>query len=140
MMRCSCMRTLSAVLLLLCAVDSLARDANPSNMKSPERFENFLRSKMRRPGVPQVWNIAVPRLEKSFSFEYIISKFLRCPLVHEGNQLVAVDQECPVVLDLDEIPNGLKVDASNDRLVTGGELAFRILSDSICHELEIEQP
>lgn len=49
-----------ATLLLLCAVAALARDNYPTIKKESERFEQFLRSKMRRPDRGQVHNIFVP--------------------------------------------------------------------------------
>jgi hypothetical protein len=129
-------RRQSAILLLLCAVDSLAKNRLPGETSNAERFEQFLRSKMRRPGRAQVHNIEVPRFKKLFTFEYIIYKFLRCPLVHEGANLVANDhEECPVVLDWDAIPRGIQVDSENDRVVLGGELAWMILVDAIQDEL-----
>jgi hypothetical protein len=125
-----------AILLLLCAVDSLAKNRLPSETRNAERFEQFLRSKMRRPGRAQVHNIEVPRFNKLFTFEYIIYKFLRCPLVHEGSSLIANDnEECPVVLDWETIPRGIRVDGENDRVVLGGELVTMILVDAIQDEL-----
>jgi len=125
-----------AILLLLCAVDSLAKNRLPDVTRNADRFERFLRSKMRRPDRAQVHNIEVPRFRKVFTFEYIIYKFLRCPLVHEGSSLIANDlEECPVVLDWDTIPRGIFVDGENDRVVLGGEFVTGILVDAIQNEL-----
>ncbi|MGA2507376.1 MAG: hypothetical protein ABSF80_07870 [Chitinispirillaceae bacterium] len=127
----------SAILLLLCAVDALAREAAPTNTNSADRFENFLRSKMRRSGRAQIHTIEIARLGRSFSFEYIIYKFLRCPLVHEGARLEANDPtEFIVCLDWDTIPHGIKLEPDLNRVLLGGELVFDILADSVQHELE----
>lgn len=45
-------RKYSSILLLLCAVDALAKRNEPDNEKVGERFENFLKKKMRREGRP----------------------------------------------------------------------------------------
>jgi len=125
-----------AILLLLCAVDALARVADPENTNNGDRFEQFLRSKMRRPGRAQIHNIQVPKLNRLFSFEYIIYKFLRCPIVHEGARLEASDPaEFAVCLDWDTIPRGVKVDSDHNRVILGGELVLGILADAVQHEL-----
>lgn len=127
----------SAILLLVCAVDALARNNDPTNKNVGERFEAFLKSKMRRPGRAQIHNILVPKSGRPFSFEYIIYKFLRCPLVHEGARLEAADPtEFAVCLDWETIPHGVKVDNANDRVILGGELVFDLLADAVQHELE----
>lgn len=127
----------ASILLLLCAIDSLAKEKWPGETQNAQRFESFLKSKMRRPGRPQIHQIQVPKFKKLFTFEYIIYKFVRCPLIHEGSRLVANDlDECPVVLDWESIPYGIKVDSDQDRVVLGGELVFALLTDAIRHELE----
>ena len=127
----------SAILLLACAVDALARTAEPECSQVGERFERFLRSKMRRPGRAQVHNIHLPKFDRLFSFEYIIYKFLRCPLVHEGTKLEAHDpSEFAVCLDWETIPHGIKVDSANNRVVLGGELVFGLLADAVSHEMQ----
>lgn len=91
---------------------------------------------MRRPGRAQIHNIHVPKFDRLYSFEYIIYKFLRCPLVHEGAKLEAHDPgEFAVCLDWEAIPLGVKVDAANNRVVLGGELVLNLLSDAIQHEI-----
>jgi hypothetical protein len=126
-----------AILLLVCAVDALARQVDPTNTNNADRFEKFLRSKMRRADRPQIHNIHVPKLNRLFSFEYIIYKFLRCPLVHEGSWLEASDpDEFPVCLDWDTIPHGVKVDSENNRVILGGELVMNLLADAVHHELQ----
>jgi len=127
----------SAILLLVCAVDALARAAEPKCDKVGERFERFLRSKMRRSGRPQIHNIFVPKSNQLFSFEYILYKFLRCPLVHEGARLEAHDpEEFAACLDWETIPHGVKVDSANNCVVLGGELVLDLLSDAVSHELQ----
>lgn len=127
----------SAILLLVCAVDALARAHDPTNKNVGERFEAFLKSKMRRSGRAQIHNIHVPKFGRLFSFEYIIYKFLRCPLVHEGARLEAADPtEFAVCLDWETIPRGVKVDTENDRVILGGELVLDLLVDAVQHELK----
>ena len=126
-----------AILLLICAVDALAKRAYPTNKIVGDRFEKFLRSKMRRAGRAQIHNIYVPKYNKLYSFEYIIYKFLRCQLVHEGPWLEASDpDEFAVCLDWDTIPHGVKVDSENNRVILGGELVMSILADAVHHELQ----
>jgi hypothetical protein len=92
---------------------------------------------MRRPGRAQIHNIHVPKFDRLYSFEYIIYKFLRCPLVHEGANLEAQDPaEFAVCLDWETIPRGVKVDGANNRVVLGGVLVWDLLSDAIQHELQ----
>jgi len=127
----------SAILLLLCAVDALAREADPANPRSADRFEAFLRSRMRRPERPQVHSIEIARLGRLFSFEYIIYKFLRCPIVHEGARLEANDpSEFIVCVDWDTVPHGIKLEPDQQRVLIGGELVLELLADAVQHEPE----
>lgn len=126
----------SAILLLVCAVDALARASDTECTNVGERFERFLRSKMRRPGRAQIHNIQVPKFDRLFSFEYIIYKFLRCPIVHEGARFEASDpSEFAVCLDWETIPHGVQVDGENNRVILGGELVLNLLADAVSHEL-----
>jgi hypothetical protein len=128
-----------AILLMLCAVDALARRRFPKIDKVGERFEAFLKLKMRRPERPQVHNIFVPSENRLLTFEYLIYKFLRCPLVHSGSRLEALDlPDCAVCLDWDSIPLGISVDSDGNRVVLGGELVVSVLSDALRHELANE--
>ena len=126
----------SAILLLLCTVDALARRANPGNVKVGERFEKFLHSKMRRKGRPQIHNIEVPQKNKMYTFEFLIYKFLRNPIIHEGARLEINHQDdYAVCIDWKNIPNGLKVDSKNKKVILGGELVFNILADAVQDEI-----
>jgi len=69
-------RYYSAMLLLLCAVDALAARHFPKKGVR-ERFEEFLKTHMRRPGRPQIHNIYVPPRDDLLTFEYILYKYLR---------------------------------------------------------------
>ena len=130
-------RKYSAILLLLCAIDALAKRSNPDNEKVGERFENFLKSKMRREGRPQIHNIHVPKENKLLTFEYLIYKFLRNPIIHEGTKLV-IQNDYAVCIDWNEIPHGIKVDSKNNRVLLGGELVFNILADAVTHEINTD--
>lgn len=125
----------SAILLLLCAVDALAKFDDPRNTNVGERFEKFLKKKMRRPERPQVHNIEVPKKKEIHTFEYIIYKFIRCPFVHEGSQLRAIDSEYEVCIDWHTIPNGIKVDTENNKVILGGVLILNILKDAVSTSL-----
>jgi hypothetical protein len=128
----------SAILLLLCAVDGLAKQADPANGNSADRFETYLKGLMRRPGRAQIHTVAVPRLRRSVSFEYLIYKFLRCPLVHEGARLEAHDPASfGVCLDWEIVPHGIKLEPERSRILLGGELAFDILADAVSHGIEL---
>ena len=129
-------RKYGAILLLLCAVDALARRADPNTNKVGERFEKFLRSKMRREGRPQIHNIEVPQKGKLYSFEFLIYKFLRNPFVHEGARLEINHQdEYAVCIDWGNIPHGVKVDSGNKKVILSGELVFNILVDAVQDEI-----
>ena len=123
-----------AILLLVCAVDALARAKYPKTDVG-ERFRTFLKSKMRRPGRAQIHNVGVPKTNSVMPFESLIYKFIRNPLVHEGNRLVAKDPNVTVCLDWDTVPNGMKVDWENSVVLLGGEFTLNILSDAITHEI-----
>ena len=101
-------------------------------MKVGERFRSFLESKMRRPGRPQVWNIFVPRRNELLPFEYILYKYLRNPVVHEG-AILELDHPIgyDVQMDWKEIPRGIRVDNNEQRVVLGGELVLEILFDAV---------
>ena len=117
-------------MLLLCGVDALAKYSYPQNEKVGERFEQYLKSHMRREGRAQIHNISVPKVNKTLTFEYIIYKYLRNPFVHEGATLEA-SSDYAVCIDWSEIPHGLKVDSKNNKVMLGGELVFHILRDAV---------
>jgi hypothetical protein len=121
----------SSILLLLCAVDALAKYDDPNNKNNRERFEKFLTKKMRWSGRVQIHNIEVPKKKKLCSFEYIIYKFIRCPFVHEGTQLRAIDSDYDVCIDWYTIPHGIKVDQEKNKIILGGELVLKILVDVV---------
>ena len=129
-------RKYGAILLLLCAVDALSARAFPDKKTVRDRFQTYLKSKMRRPGRPQVWNIYVPPRNELLPFEYILYKYLRNPFVHEGARL-ALDhpRDYAVRIDWKEIPSGIKVDSDNSQVILGGELVFDILADAVIESL-----
>ena len=121
----------SAMLILLCAVDALAK-RTISKGQVGERFEEFLKSKMRREGRPQVWNIFLPSQNQLLTFEYILYKYLRNPLVHEGARLeLGHPSGYDVQIDWHDLSRGIKVDSENNRLILGGELIIDILYDAV---------
>ncbi len=130
-------RKYSAMLLLLCAVDALARQHFPNEKKVGVRFEDFLKKQMRRPGRSQVHNIQVPNTGEILPFEQILYKFLRNPLVHEGDQL-ELDNKTgyAVQIDWNKLSHGIHVDSDNNRLILGGELVLGILLDAVSNGLK----
>lgn len=127
-------RKRGSILLLACAVDALAQRRNPQNSNNRERYVNFLKEKMRRPGRAQIHNQWVPRLGRALEFEFLFYKFLRCPLVHEGSTLEAAAPDVYVCLDW-ENPWQINTDHSSNVVFLGGEFAFDVLSDAVAHEL-----
>jgi len=129
-------RRYSAILLLLCTVDALAARRFPKK-RVGERFEEFLKTQMRRPGKPQIHNIFVPSRGEPLTFEYILYKYLRNPVVHEGAQLELDDPKDYVVqIDWSDLRQGLKVDRDNNRVILGGELILDILLDAVSNGLK----
>ena len=129
-------RRYGAILLLLCAVDALAKRAYPKKNNVRDRFQTFLESKMRRPGRPQVWNIYIPSRKEPLPFEYILYKYLRNPVVHEGARLELGHPNNYVVrIDWHKIPRGIKVDSNNNQVILGGELIIDLLADAVMEGL-----
>lgn len=121
-------RKYSALLLLLCAVDALARTADPKNDNVGERFQSFLKEKLPAHTRVQNFNIRVPKRDDTFRLEYILYKYLRNPLVHEGAHLdVTEPAEFAVYLDWSQGAPSVKVDNSNNRVVFGGDWIVDIL-------------
>jgi len=129
-------RKYGAILLLLCAVDALSARAFPEKGVR-KRFQTYLESKMRRQGRPKVLNIYVPPRNELLPFEYILYKYLRNPVVHEGAQLL-LDHPggYAVRIDWSDIPRGIKVDSDNSKVIIGGELILDILSDAVIEGLQ----
>jgi hypothetical protein len=125
-------RTSGAILLLLCAVDALAARAYPNSKEVGRRFKPFLKSKIRRSGLPQVWNIYVPSRKELLPFEDILYKYLRNPILHEGARLeLDYPANYTVRIDWYEISRGIKVDSENNQLILGGELIMDLLADAV---------
>lgn len=130
-------RRYSALLILLCAVDALARRRFPKTTRVKQRFEEFLKSKMRRPGRPQLWNIFVPQRNELLAFEHLFYKYLRNPMVHEGARMeLDHPKGYAVQIDWHDLPRGVKVDGVNNRVVLGGELILNILIDAVSEGLK----
>ena len=125
-------RNFGAILILLCTVDALAARAYPDIKEVRKRFQTFLESVMRRPGRPQVWNIFVPPRNELLPFEYILYKYLRNPIVHEGARLeLDHPAKCSIRVDWQELRKGIKVDGENNQVILGGELIIDVLVDAV---------
>lgn len=87
---------------------------------------------MRRPGRPQVWNIYVPDRGELLSFEYIIYKYIRNPVVHEGARLeLDHPSDYTVRIDWKDLRRGIKVDGDSNQVILGGDLIIDILVDAV---------
>ena len=127
-------RPYGAILLLLCAVDAIAARRFPG-MGVRERFEEYLKTQMRRPERPQIHNIFVPPRNELLTFEYILYKYLRNPVVHEGAKLeLDSPAGCAVQIDWGELSRGVKVDGVHSRVILGGELIIDILLDAVMED------
>jgi len=88
-------RKYSSMLLLLCAVDALARIFDPGKDNVGERFRNFLRDRLPAHTRVQNFNIRVPQRDDTFCIEYILYRYLRNPMVHEGAHLDVTEPASP---------------------------------------------
>ena len=129
-------RRYGAMLILLCAVDAIAVRCFPAKGVG-ERFEEFLKKQMRRPGRPQIHNILVPSKMETLTFERILYTYLRNPVVHEG-ALLELDhpKNYTVQIDWAELSRGVKVDSDNNRVILGGELIIDTLLDAVNNGLK----
>lgn len=122
-------RKYSALLLLLCAVDALARIADTENENVGERFQNFLKEKLPAQTRVQNFNIRVPKRNDTFRLEYILYKYLRNPLVHEGTALdVTEPAGFAVYLDWSYAAPSVNVDNTNNLVVFGGDWIVDMLA------------
>jgi len=133
-------RKYSSLLLLLCAVDALAKVFDPGNKNSGERYRNFLRDRLPAHTRVQNFNIRVPQRDDTFRIEYILYKYLRNPMVHEGAHLdVTEPANFAVQIDWATGAPSVHVDNDNNRVVFGGEWIVDILGgvvkDSLIEDL-----
>jgi hypothetical protein len=77
----------SCLLLLLCAVDALAKRARPNVKLVGKRFTELLKEKLPKYTRVQNYNIHVPQFGDFMRLEAILYKYLRNPMVHEGATL-----------------------------------------------------
>ena len=121
-------RKFSSLLLLLCAVDALAKAADPTNEKVGERFQAFLKERLPKHTHVVNFNIRVPQRDEIFRLEYILYKYLRNPVVHEGAHLdVTVEGTFAVFIDWAPGAPSVQVDNENNRVVLGGDWTVDIL-------------
>jgi hypothetical protein len=121
-------RKYTSLLLLLCAVDALARAADPANDNVGERFQGFLRDRLPKHTHVENFNIRVPQRDEMFRLEYILYKYLRNPVVHEGAHLdVTAPAKFAVYIDWAWGAPSVHVDNDNNRVVLGGDWTLDIL-------------
>jgi hypothetical protein len=115
-------RKYSCMLLLLCAVDALAKRARPHIERVGERFQNLLKEKLPKYSRVQNFNIRVPQYGDFMRLEEILYKYLRNSLVHEGAKL-DVDDPSGFAVCLDWTPKAPSVKVSNEEkvVVLGGD-------------------
>lgn len=121
-------RKYSSLLMLLCAVDALATAADPLNENVGERFQTFLKQRLPKHTRVENFNIRVPQRNDMFRLEYILYKYLRNPVVHEGARL---DVNCggtfAVFIVWTPGAPSVHVDNENNRDVLGGDWIVDIL-------------
>ena len=121
-------RKYSSLLLLLCAVDALAKAADSANENVGDRFKAFLKQRLPKHTRVENFNIHVPKRDAMFRLEYILYKYLRNPVVHEGAHLdVNVEGTFAVFIDWAPGAPSVHVDNKQDRVVLGGNWIVDIL-------------
>ena len=120
-------RRYGALLLLLCAVDALAVRAYPG-ARFGDRFKDYLKVKLPAQTRIQTINIRVPKREQVLPLEYILYKYLRNPMVHEGAHL-DVDQPSrfEVSIDWSNEAASIRIDDDSNQVVLGGNFVINIL-------------
>ncbi len=115
-------RKYSSTLLLLCAVDALAKASKPAVPAVGDRFREFLKERLPKFTRVENFNIHVPQHGNFMRLEAILYKYLRNPMVHEGARL---DVEDPtgfaVCLDWAKNAASVRIDSTNQLVVLGGE-------------------
>ena len=125
-------RKSTALLVALCGIDALARLADPRNDKVRERIEKFLKDRLPKNTGVENFNIHVPKRQELLPLEYILYKYVRNPIVHEGAQL-DVDQpyHFAVVFDWDIHAPSVRVDDAANLVILGGEYIANALFNII---------
>ena len=125
-------RKYSSLLLLLCAVDALAKAADPAKENVGERFQAFLKERLPKHTRVENFNIRVPKRDAVFRLEYILYKYLRNPVVHEGAHLdVTVEGTFAVFIDWAPAAPSVHVDNEKNRVVLGGDWTVDVLGSVI---------
>ena len=115
-------RKYSSMLLLLCAVDALAKVFDPDNDNVGDRYRNFLRDRLPAHTRVQNFNTRVPQRDDTFRIEYILYRYLRNPMVHEGAHLdVTEPANFAVQIAWSTSAPSVHVDNDSNRVVFGGE-------------------
>ena len=84
----------AALLLLLCAVDALAKREYPSEDKVRVRYTTFLNDGLKKhiPTADMVWHRTPAG--QGLRFADVVYKYLRNPVVHQGQDLSDADEIC----------------------------------------------
>ena len=121
-------RKYSSLLLLLCAVDALAKAADPAKENVGEQFQAFLKEQLPKHTHVENFNIRVPKRDAVFRLEYILYKYLRNPVVHEGAHLdVTVEGTFAVFIDWVPAAPSVHVNNAKNRVVLGGDWIVDVL-------------
>lgn len=115
-------RKYSSMLLLLCAVDALAKRVKPSLNKVGDRFKELLKEKLPKYTRVENFNVHVPQHGNFIQLEEILYKYLRNPMVHEGAHLDVEDPSgFAVCLDWSHRAPSVRVRKEDKLVVLGGE-------------------
>jgi len=121
-------RRYSSMLLLLCAVDALAKRSKPTIEKVGDRFRELLKEKLPKYTRVDNFNIHVPQHGDYMRLEAILYKYLRNPMVHEGAHLDVEDSSgFAVCIDWSHRAPSVRVDQVERAVVLGGEWIVDVL-------------
>jgi len=115
-------RRYSSMLLLLCAVDALAKRAKPTISQVGDRFRALLKEKLPKHTRVENFNIHVPQHGNFMRLEEILYKYLRNPMVHEGAHLNVEDPSgFAVCIDWSRSAASVRISQAEKLVVLGGE-------------------
>src|SRR5687768_6739542 len=131
-------RKCSALLLLLCAVDALAKRAKPQIPQVGNRFLGYLGEKLPQRTRIQNFNILVPQRGSCMRLEEILYKYLRNPMVHEGAHLdvdIEGEKSFAVYLDWSEEASAVDLTRGEGIVVLGGDWIVNCLAGVVADSM-----
>jgi len=126
-------RRYSCLLLLLCAIDALAKRKFPQ-LGVKERFTKHLKENLPKQTRVENFNIRIPKKNCMLRLEEVLYQYLRNPMVHEGASLdIKTTTGAHVVLYWGSDKRYVKVD--DDTVTLGGNgvilVLFGVVHDGI---------